>query len=147
MRFRNTKNNTICLERNKDKKKRKGREGREREDISFKSNMTRTKIVVNHQKHPYQGRKGLSGKKVRILKPKRPGVITKSAIRRLCRRAGVKYISKSVYDTMRQLMKTCLRTTLQHSVIYIENCCRRTLTPKDVTNGVRSAFGHRIYGS
>lgn len=61
--------------------------------------------------------------------------ITKPAIRRVCRRGGVKRISGLIYEETRGVTKTFLETVLSDTITYTEHAKRKTgellLTPSD----------------
>jgi histone H3 len=72
--------------------------------------------------------------------------ITKPALKRLLRRAGVKRISSSVYEKMRTLLKTHLETLVKDAVIFADNKKRKTLYVEDLEaalniNGIALAAG------
>jgi histone H4 len=58
--------------------------------------------------------------------------ITKSAIRRLARRAGVLRISGLVYHETRAVLRTFLAALVRDAVIYTEHGKRKTVTGMDV---------------
>jgi histone H4 len=62
--------------------------------------------------------------------------ITKPAIRRLCRRGGVKRINNLVYDETRGIIKEWLGHIVELSSFYIENARRKTVTPMDVMHAL-----------
>jgi histone H4 len=71
--------------------------------------------------------------------------ITKPAIRRLCRRAGVKRISGTIYEETRGILKQFLEDALRDSVTYTEHARRKTVAAMDVVHALE---GHniRMYG-
>ena len=58
--------------------------------------------------------------------------ITKPAIRRMCRRGGVKRISGQVYEETRGILKSWLGEVIQHTETYMEHARRKTVVPMDV---------------
>merc|ERR1712228_276250 len=52
--------------------------------------------------------------------------ITKPAIRRLCRRGGVKRISSFIYDDTRAVLRSFLEQVVRDAVTYTEHARRKT---------------------
>ena len=71
--------------------------------------------------------------------------ITKPAIRRLCRRAGVKRINALIYEEVRQLCKEFLNTVLRDTVTYTEHARRKTVTAMDVVYALKR-HNKTLYG-
>lgn len=71
--------------------------------------------------------------------------ITKPAIRRLCRRGGVKRISASIYDETRQVLKGFLENVIRDAVTYTEHARRKTVTALDVVYALKRQ-GRTLYG-
>lgn len=71
--------------------------------------------------------------------------ITKPAIRRLARRGGVKRIGGLIYEETRGALKVFLENVIRNSVIYTEHARRKTVSPLDVTNGIKNQ-GTTLYG-
>ncbi len=74
------------------------------------------------------------------------GGITKPAIRRILRRAGVKRISGLVYEELRGILKTWLEKIVRDMVIYTEYDRRKTVQNEDLeaaldSNGIALAAG------
>lgn len=63
--------------------------------------------------------------------------ITKPAIRRICRRGGVKRISGLVYEEVRSALKKQLETIIRDSVAYTEHARRKTVTAQDVVYALK----------
>ena len=63
--------------------------------------------------------------------------ITKPAIRRLCRRAGVKRISNDVYQDARGVIQQFLDTIIGQGIIYMEHAKRKTIMPIDITSSLK----------
>ena len=63
--------------------------------------------------------------------------ITKPAIRRLCRRGGVKRISGLIYEETREVLKGQLEKVLHDSIVYSENAKRKTVTALDVVYALK----------
>lgn len=72
--------------------------------------------------------------------------ITKPAIRRLCRRAGVKRINSLVYAGARGILKSYLETVIRDAVTYCEHGKRKTVTAMDVVLGIKRT-GSSFYGA
>lgn len=68
--------------------------------------------------------------------------ITKPALRRVLRRAGVKRISSLVYEQMRGLLKSWLETIVKDMVIIMEYARRKTISIKDLEEALEL---HNIY--
>ncbi|KAJ3325590.1 Histone H4 [Boothiomyces sp. JEL0866] len=58
--------------------------------------------------------------------------VTKPAIRRLCRRGGVKRISGLIYEETRGVMKNFMDSLIKDTIIYTEHAKRKTVTTTDV---------------
>jgi histone H4 len=71
--------------------------------------------------------------------------ITKSAIRRLARRGGVKRISGLVYEETRGVLKVFLQGVLRDAVTYTEHARRKTVTALDVVYALKRQ-GRTLYG-
>jgi histone H4 len=71
--------------------------------------------------------------------------ITKSAIRRLARRAGVLRISGLVYHETRAVLRTFSAALVRDAVIYTEHGKRKTVTGMDVIYALKRQ-GRVLYG-
>lgn len=71
--------------------------------------------------------------------------ITKPAIRRLARRAGVKRIGGLVYEEGRPIVKLFLERVVRDAVAYTECGKRKTVTTMDVVRSLKRN-GNSIYG-
>ncbi|KAG5183893.1 histone-fold-containing protein, partial [Tribonema minus] len=71
--------------------------------------------------------------------------VTKSAIRRLCRRGGVKRISGLMYEEVRGVVTLFLKDVLHDTVLYTENARRKTVSALDVVYALKRR-GHHLYG-
>lgn len=71
--------------------------------------------------------------------------ITKPAIRRLCRRGGVKRISGFIYEEARGVLKVFLERVIGDAVTYTEYANRKTVTAMDVVYALKRQ-GRTIYG-
>jgi histone H4 len=71
--------------------------------------------------------------------------VTKPAIRRLCRRGGVKRISGLVYEESRGVLRVFLENVIRDSVTYAEHARRKTVTAMDVVYALKRG-GKPIYG-
>ena len=72
--------------------------------------------------------------------------ITKPAIRRLARRAGVKRISGLMYDEMRSVIKRFLEAVIRDAIVYTRHARRKTVTCQDIIHGLRRKSGKTLYG-
>lgn len=72
-----------------------------------------------------------------IKKPE--AVISKSAYRRMARRAGVKRICTLSYSEMDMILRQTLKDMLEHSIIILESHQKKTLTAEHVLIYLRSA--------
>ena len=84
------------------------------------------------KRHRRQTRDSLSG-------------ITKPAIRRLCRRSGVKRISGLIYDEARVVLRTFLEGVIRDAVAYTTHARRKTCTASDVIYALKRQ-GRTLYG-
>lgn len=64
--------------------------------------------------------------------------ITKPAVRRLSRRAGIKRISGTLYEETRSHLKTFLESVIRDSTVYTEHAKRKTVTVNDVVYGLKN---------
>ncbi|MDR3542380.1 MAG: histone H4 [Desulfosporosinus sp.] len=71
--------------------------------------------------------------------------ITKPAIRRLCRRGGVKRINGLVYAETRGIVQEFLSNVVRDSVTYTEHARRKTVIPMDVVYALKRQ-GRTLYG-
>jgi histone H4 len=71
--------------------------------------------------------------------------ITKTAIRRLTRRGGVKRISGLIYEETRRMLKVFLEIVVQDAVTYTEYAKRKTVTAMDVVYALKRQ-GKTLYG-
>lgn len=71
--------------------------------------------------------------------------ITKPALRRLCRRGGVKRISGLVYDESRGVLRVFLENIVRDAVTYTEHARRKTVTATDVVYALKRQ-GRTLYG-
>ncbi|XP_044587744.1 histone H4-like [Cotesia glomerata] len=99
--------------------------------------------------NPRKSRKGLgkAGKKRRHRRILRNNItgITKSTIRSLARRGGVKRISALVYSEIRDVLKTFLENVLHDAVIYTQFEKRDVVHTLDVIYALKRR-GHTLYG-
>ena len=80
----------------------------------------------------------------KILRDNIQGV-TRPAIRRLARRAGVKRLSGLIYDSTRTLLRTFLETVLRDAITYTEHARRKTVTSMDIVHALKRN-GRSLYG-
>jgi histone H4 len=71
--------------------------------------------------------------------------ITKSAIRKLARRGGVKRISGLIYEETRGVLKVFLENIICDAVTYCEHARRKTITAMDVVYALKRQ-GRTLYG-
>lgn len=94
------------------------------------------------------GKKGLgAGGAVRhgkVLKDTIHG-IRRQAIRRMCRRGGVKRISLLMYEEVRRVLKTFLENVLRDAITYTEHARRKTVVSLDVVYALKRS-GVTLYG-
>lgn len=92
-----------------------------------------------------KGGKGLGNKRhSKVLRDNIKG-ITKPALRRLARRAGVKRISGLMYEELRTVTKLFLQKVIGMSHVYAEHAKRKTITAMDVVYALKRS-GHTMYG-
>jgi len=70
--------------------------------------------------------------------------LTKPAITRLARQAGIKRIENSFYDDVRDLTKDLLTKIIGASLLYTEISKRKIVSTNDVLNGIKSATGGQV---
>ena len=70
--------------------------------------------------------------------------ITKPAITRLARQAGVVGMDGGDYDEIRGVLKVYLEQVIRDSIIYTENDRRKKVMARDVINGIESATGEHV---
>ena len=70
--------------------------------------------------------------------------LTKPAIQRLLRKAGVKSASGVIYEEIRGVFLTMLDPMLQRIILFVEHEGRRTVMPSDVKRAIES-IGLRFY--
>jgi histone H4 len=71
--------------------------------------------------------------------------ITKSSIRRLARRGGVKRISGLVYAETRMVLKEFVAKVLKDAILYTESAKRITVTAMDIVMALKR-HGSTLYG-
>ena len=71
--------------------------------------------------------------------------ITKPAVRRLCRRGGVKRISGLLYAETRGIVKAFLENVVRDAMAYTEHARRKTVSTMDVVYALKRQ-GRIIYG-
>ncbi|CAE7200480.1 hypothetical protein CFE70_008068 [Pyrenophora teres f. teres 0-1] len=71
--------------------------------------------------------------------------VTKGDIRRLARRGGVKRISATIYDDVRDALRQRLRLILQRVCAVIDSSGRKTVSVSDIVFTLRG-LGNPIYG-
>ena len=71
--------------------------------------------------------------------------ISKGAIRRLARRAGVRRIGSNVYSDIRNATEDFVTRVVNDSIVYAEHANRKTITALDVLHALRRR-GRTLYG-
>ncbi|XP_011867453.1 PREDICTED: histone H4-like [Vollenhovia emeryi] len=71
--------------------------------------------------------------------------ITKPAIRRLCRRGGVRRISGKIYEETRCVLRIFIERTIRDCISYCEHAKRKTVIAMDVVYALKRQ-GRTIYG-
>lgn len=71
--------------------------------------------------------------------------ITRPSIRRLARRGGVKRLSGTIYEEVRDVLKNWLDGVLRLAIEYCKHANRRTITTMDVVLGVKKSGGGTLY--
>ena len=71
--------------------------------------------------------------------------VTKPAIRRLCRRSGVKRINGLVYEETRGNCKAWLENVIRDAITYAEHARRKTVTAMDIVYALKR-HGQELYG-
>jgi histone H4 len=104
-----------------------------------------SKAPKNFQKGEKRYPQPLKGnKRHKILKDNIQGV-TAPAIRRLCRRGGVKRISGFVYEDVRKLAKSFIDKIMRDTITMTEHSRRKTVTAMDVVHSLKRN-GQTLYG-
>lgn len=88
---------------------------------------------------------GKEGKRHRKAVRQRDAHVTKPAIRRLARRAGVKRVSGLIYEETRMVLKAFLEATVKDAVAVTEHANRKTVTASDVVYALKRQ-GKPIFG-
>lgn len=68
--------------------------------------------------------------------------LSKSEIVRLARRGGVKRMSGTVYEEMRDVLRKFLENLIRDTVTYTEHSRRKTVIPMDVVMALKSSGSH-----
>lgn len=72
--------------------------------------------------------------------------ITKTPILKLCRRAGIKRVSRLFYDDARSAIRMFIYDVLQSAVIYARYCRRKTIRTSDVVHSLKREYNITLYG-
>ncbi|KAK3034407.1 hypothetical protein RJ639_033678 [Escallonia herrerae] len=88
--------------------------------------------------------KGGAKRHHKVLRDNIPG-ITRSEIRRLARRGGVKRISGLVYEETKVVLKLFLEDVIRNAVVYTEHARRKTVSAMDVVYALKK-LGKTLYG-
>ena len=78
----------------------------------------------------------LAFKSLGAKRDSRKKTITKEAICRMAKRAGVRRISGRIYNPVRSMISSFLESIIRDSVIYTEHWNRKTVTVKDVVRAL-----------
>ncbi|CAD7001006.1 unnamed protein product [Ceratitis capitata] len=70
---------------------------------------------------------------------------SQSAIRRLARRGGAKWISGLIYEETLGVLKVFLENVIRDAVTYIEHAKKKTVTARDVVYALKRQ-GRTLYG-
>lgn len=89
------------------------------------------------------GRAGVPRRRVQL--PKRSEGVSKQAIRRLARRAGVKRMSEGIYTEVPLALRAWLKAIVKDAVVYADHARRFTLTVNDVILALKRN-GSTLYG-
>lgn len=71
--------------------------------------------------------------------------VNNTSIRKLARRGGCKRISFEVYDEIRGVLRTYLKSVIRSAVIYAEHAKRNTVTAMDIVYALKRN-GQTVYG-
>lgn len=74
-----------------------------------------------------------------------PKAFRRPAIRRLCRRAGIKRLSATIYDSVRHVAKIYLDELIRHTLTYTGHARRKTVVAMDVVYALKNQFGQKHY--
>ncbi len=89
---------------------------------------------------------GRAGKTRRRLQPAAPSEgISKPAIRRLARRAGVKRMAEGIYTEAPLALRAWLKSIIGDAVVYADHARRFTLTVNDIILSLKKN-GATLYG-
>jgi histone H4 len=88
---------------------------------------------------------GKMGKRHRKMPKSNRQGITKPAIRRLARRAGVKRISGMIYEETRNVLVDFLKTVINEAIMYTEYSQKKTVTATHVAMALKRQ-GKTLYG-
>ena len=90
--------------------------------------------------------KAVSGKRVKkVIGSNASKSITKGAVRRLARRAGIKRLSGLLPDEVRSVLKSFVEKVIGDSVAYTEYSKKRTVTTGAVVAALKKR-GRTLYG-
>jgi histone H3/H4 len=82
--------------------------------------------------------KGGAKRHKKVLRDKLQG-ITKPAIRRLCRRGGVKRISAGIYKEIRAVLQAFMQDVVYRAVTFTDHAKRKTVSAMDVVVSLKGA--------
>nr|CCD13738.1 unnamed protein product [Trypanosoma congolense IL3000] len=72
-------------------------------------------------------------------------VLSRSSVRRLARRGGVRRLAEPVYDEVRDILKSFVENLLRKAVVYTRYRRRETISASDVVSALRT-YGIVLYG-
>ena len=107
--------------------------------------------IPSSGKGAYRGKGGkggkFAGKAKRFGKDKVDPItgITKPAIRRLCRRGGIKRIGGLMYEESRAILKAWLENVVRDGLTYAEHARRKTMIAADIVYALKRQ-GQTLYG-
>jgi histone H4 len=65
-------------------------------------------------------------------------LVRKPALKRLCRRAGIKRMDRHTYGEIRRVMDEYLKTVVRHSLVVMRHSKRKTVMAEDVAVVLRN---------
>jgi len=92
-----------------------------------------------------KGKNPKAKRPLKSVKDRAEAVATKGAMRRLCRRGGVKRVTAIVLPEFRAEVMRFVRSVVTDACAYTELAKRTTVTAQDVVNALRKR-GKQLYG-
>ena len=108
-------------------------------------------ILSSGKGNSFKGKGGKGGKfaskakRHSLAKKETIAGITKPAIRRLCRRGGIKRISGLFYEEIRAIVKQYLENVLREGICYTSHARRKTISAADIVYALKRQ-GQTLYG-